>query len=607
MCAKAYKIKEIEKELIFTTRLKVIAYFISISFVIFFVFNMTFYNIYLQNTKNVVIDEVTSNVAQNTEYVDLVLKNIENIADAMSTNPQIQKQINLDSWSSAEGLINIRDSINFMNSLIQNISGAQSISLFVRKQGILISSDYGLVSTLDESTINKYYSLMDKYNKQKWSDLSADISSINPTKQGDYVTLVRPIFSTYSQNKESLLLINLDRRIFLNYLGLTTNMGNLILDEDGTIIADSLSEDLRKSSNIKELIGSIQKNPKGYFIQKIGGDEVAIIYNTSKNTNWKFASIISIAEPVRKMTKAKDYILLFSLGNFASLIILLIIVSRKMFRPVAKLIDYMKKVENGDFTVRIHEERNDEFGYIYKSFNNMVNRIKYLFGELFEQKLLKKDAELKLMQSQINPHFIHNIFNNMSWLLELKRFDDLEKMIDAVSTYYRTSLNMGNNLIYIRENVEQLKSYAQIQMIRFKDKFECTFDFDEKMMNMKIPNLILQPLLENAICHGVEPSEKYCSIKVTGRIIDSFIVVTVEDDGVGIASDKLKEIYINMESETSNLDGNFALVNSHKRIKLYYGDEYGLELKSELNKGTVAIIKIPCDTDLDLVKIQTAI
>lgn len=606
MCIKANKEKDIEKELIFTSRLKLIAYFISISFVVFFIFNITFYNLYLQNTKNVVIDEVTSNVAQNTEYVDLVLKNIENIADAMSTNPLIQKQINMDSWSSAEGLINIRDSINFMNSLIQNISGAQSISLFVRKQGILISSDDGLVSNLGESNINQYFSLIDKYNKQKWSDLSAEINSINPTKQGDYVTLVRPIFSTYSQNKESLLLINLDRRIFLNYLGLTTNMGNLILDENGTIIADSLSEDFKKSSNIKELVVPIQKNPKGSFIQKVGGEEIAIIYNTSKNTNWKFASIISIAEPVRKMAKAKDYILLFSFANFASLIILLIIVSRKMFRPVAKLIGYMKKVENGDFSVRIHEERNDEFGYIFKSFNNMVNRIKYLFGELFEQKLLKKDAELKLMQSQINPHFIHNIFNNMSWLLELRRYDDLEKMIDAVSTYYKTSLNMGNNLIYIRENVEQLESYAQIQMIRFKDKFECTFDFDEKMVNMKIPNLILQPLLENAICHGVEPSEKYCSIKVTGRIIDSFIVVTVEDNGVGIDSDKLKEIYKNMESETSNLDGNFAIVNSHKRIKLYYGDEYGLELKSELNKGTVTRIKIPCDTGLDLSKIQTA-
>lgn len=605
MYTKGNILNEIESKLIFSTRLKVIAYFVSISFIIFFAFNITFYNIYLGNIRNVVVDEVKNSVTQNTEYVDLVLKNVENLADAMSTSPQIQSQISIDHWNTPEGLLSIRDNIIFMNTLSQNITGAQSVSLFLKKQGILLTSDYGLISNIDEATAEKYSSLMDRYSKQKWEDLSDEINALYPLRQGDYVTLVRPIYSTYSQTKESLLLINLDRRIFLNYLNLANNMGNMILDEGGSVIADSISQKYKNNNiNIKEFIPILHKKSRGNFIRKINGDELAIIYDTSKNTNWKFASFISITEPIQKMTKAKDYIIIFSLANFISLLILLLIVSREMFRPVTKLIRYMKKVENGDFSVHINEQRDDEFGFIYKSFNNMVNRIKYLFGELFEQKFLKKDAELKLMQSQINPHFLHNIFNNMSWLLELRRLDDLEKMMDAVSTYYRTSLNMGNNYICIREHVEQLKSYAQIQMIRFRDKFDCEFDFDEDMMNMKMPNLILQPLLENAICHGVEPSEKYCSIKVTGRIVENSIVVSVEDNGVGIPSQKLEEIYINMNSDTSSLDGNFALVNCHKRIKLYYGDEYGLELRSHENEGTSAIIRIPCDTSANKQKTE---
>lgn len=606
MYTKGNILNEIENKLIFSTRLKVIAYFVSISFIIFFVFNITFYNIYLGNIRNVVVDEVKNSVTQNTEYVDLVLKNVENIADAMSTSPQIQNQISTDQWDTPEGLISIRDNIIFMNTLSQNITGAQSVSLFLKKQRILLTSDYGLISSIDEATVEKYSSLMDRYNKQKWDDLSDEINAFYPQRQGDYVTLVRPIYSNYSQSKESLLLINLDRHIFLNYLNLANNMGNMILDEGGSVIADSISQSYKNNINANEFIPIIKQNSRGNFIRKINGGEVAIIYDTSKNTNWKFASFISITEPIQKMTKAKDYIIIFSMANFISLLILLLIVSSEMFRPVTKLIRYMKKVENGDFSVHINEERDDEFGYIYRSFNNMVNRIKYLFEELFEQKFLKKDAELKLMQSQINPHFLHNIFNNMSWLLELRRLDDLEKMMDAVSTYYRTSLNMGNNFICIREHVEQLKGYAQIQMIRFRDKFDCEFDFDEEMMNMKMQNLILQPLLENAICHGVEPSEKHCSIKVTGRIIENSIVISVEDDGVGIPSQKLEEICMNMNSETSSLDGNFALVNCHKRIKLYYGEEYGLELKSRENRGTSALVRLPCDTSTNVSRKETA-
>jgi len=216
-----------------------------------------------------------------------------------------------------------------------------------------------------------------------------------------------------------------------------------------------------------------------------------------------------------------------------------------------------------------------------------------LFQELYEEKLLKKDAELKLLQSKINPHFIYNIFNNMSWLLELEKYDDLREMIDSVAKFHKTSLNYGSDFIKIADNVEQLKSYAKIQMIRFKNKFSCEFEIDPKALEYKIPIFILQPLLENAICHGVEPKEDYGLIKVVIKQSKGNLICAVEDNGVGIEKGKLAEIKKNVNEEILDSNKHFALSNVNKRIKLRYGPEYGLKICSKKGYGTKVTVVMP--------------
>ncbi|MDF2988449.1 MAG: sensor histidine kinase, partial [Eubacterium sp.] len=219
--------------------------------------------------------------------------------------------------------------------------------------------------------------------------------------------------------------------------------------------------------------------------------------------------------------------------------------------------------------------------------------IKNLFGELYEQKLLQKDAELKLLQSKINPHFIYNIFDNMNWLIQLERYQELEVLVDSVSDYFKKSLNAGRDFITVSDTLEQLKSYVQIQLIRFKNRFTCQFDFDDEILDINIPNFMLQPLLENAICHGIEPKAEESHIQIKGIRIEERIFFTVEDDGVGIDPERIQNIITFLESNQPESDNYFALANINKRIKLYYGEEFGLTVRSTRGMGTKVTVIIP--------------
>jgi two-component system, sensor histidine kinase YesM len=181
----------------------------------------------------------------------------------------------------------------------------------------------------------------------------------------------------------------------------------------------------------------------------------------------------------------------------------------------------------------------------------------------------------------------------------LERYEDLDEMIEAVSKYYKTSLNFGNDFITVSDNVAQLQSYAKIQMIRFKNKFCCDFRIDPKTHTQKIPIFILQPLLENAICHGLEPKEDYGIIRVTVRQRKGDLICTIEDNGIGIEKGKLAEIRNSLNEDTLASNRFFALANINKRIKISYGQDYGLKIISKKGYGTKVTLTMPITSELE--------
>ena len=593
------RLGKINKEFgMITTQKKLIIYFFIAVIIVFFIFNSIFYKLYTANIEQIVIKESKGSVAKTSEFTDIILQSLESTADIVQGNTSIQQRLAQEDKDTPESYLMEIDMVNTLQSIANNSFGnIASIDLYLNSNEKLITTDYGILTGFDSDVKDYYIQLQQNDNKLVLTGEYRKKLTFMINRNYEQISLIRTYYDLYSGTKVGVMAINLDKFVLKNIIKRDSDSSSIIMDENNNAII-SVFSDVHKglSQKLEDLKVSMnQKN--GEILFNMNGNKQILVFDTSEYTGWKFVTVILASASMNQMNQLRDSILiLFLLMNIASAVILVILLTEKIFRKVNKLIASMKEVEKGNFDITIQHGDKDEFGFMYTSFNNMTGKIKSLFGELYQQKLLQKDAELKLLQSKVNPHFIYNIFDNMNWLIQLERYDELEPLVDAVSNYYKKSLNVGRDFISIADTIDQLKSYVEIQRIRFKDRFTCTFDFEDDLLDMQILNFMLQPLVENAICHGIEPIAEKCHILVRGFISGGNIILSVEDDGMGIKAEKLKEINYYFENEQAQSDDYFAITNINKRIKLFYGRNYGLIITSILAEGTLVTVTIPTIT-----------
>lgn len=261
-------------------------------------------------------------------------------------------------------------------------------------------------------------------------------------------------------------------------------------------------------------------------------------------------------------------------------------------RPVMKLVNFMKMVEQGDFKVSIREERRDEFGALYIGFNDMVGKIDVLIRELYKEKLLKRDIELKYLQKLINPHFLYNTLDTIRWLAEAGRMSDVSNLTLVLSKIYRASFSSGKDFITVNESIVSIENYLYIHKVRCGEMFTYEIDVEEEAKGYLILNLVLQPLVENALLHGIQKRESGGGlVKIKAKMRGNRIRILVYDNGPGIRSDKLRLIKANMVADNEANDSGLKIVN--RRIMLFYGEKYALNLRSSHGKGTFVSFSFP--------------
>lgn len=578
-----------------TTQKKLIIYFFLAVIIVFFIFNSIFYKLYSANFEQIVLKESKGSVAKTSEFMDNILQSLQNTADIVQGNLSMQQKLEQEVKEEAENYLMGMDIINTLQSAANNsVGNIASIDLYLNNSKKLITTDYGIYSGFSPEIENYFMQL--QLNDDKLNLISDYRKKLTFMLDRNYeqISLIRPFYNLYSGNKIGVLVINMDKYVLKNIIKRDSDSSSIIMDQNNNALISVFSDAHKELPQKLDSLMATMDQDSGEIFFSLNGQKHILVFSTSEYTGWKFVTVIRTTTSMKEMNLLRDYILiLFLLMNIITALVLLILLTEKIFRKVNKLIASMKEVEKGNFDITIQHGDKDEFGFMYTSFNNMTEKIKSLFGELYQQKLLQKDAELKLLQSKINPHFIYNIFDNMNWLIQLERYEELESLVDAVSTYYKKSLNVGRDFITIADTIEQLKSYVEIQKIRFKDRFTCTFDFEDELLETQILNFILQPLVENAICHGIEPKTEKCHILVKGLICGENICLSVEDNGMGIKEEKLKEINYYFENEQAQTDDYFAITNINKRIRIFYGSDYGLKITSTPSEGTLVLVTIP--------------
>jgi two-component system sensor histidine kinase YesM len=287
-------------------------------------------------------------------------------------------------------------------------------------------------------------------------------------------------------------------------------------------------------------------------------------------------------------------ILIFSAVGFS--VVAAWSLSKSIYTPIKKLHDVTTTITKNDLQALMTSDNVDEITELGMSFNIMIGKIKELLdSKIKEQENLKK-AELRALQAQINPHFLYNTLDTIIWMAESKKTDQVVKIVSALSNFFRISLSKGMDWITIGEEVERIRSYLTIQKMRYRDILDFKIKVDEDVSENTILKLILQPLVENALYHGIKNKRQGGTISVRARRKgENEVLLEVEDDGIGFTPEKLAQLRTELDDDSGDikLESGFGIGNVNKRIRLYYGKPYGLSVQSEYTTGTCVTLVIP--------------
>ena len=283
-----------------------------------------------------------------------------------------------------------------------------------------------------------------------------------------------------------------------------------------------------------------------------------------------------------------------------AIIVVIFVLSRRLSRgitePITELVSMTEKFAGGDFSVSYHPDRDDEMKTLAESFNSMVKEIETLVDDIHREQENAKDAELRLLQEQINPHFLYNTLDAIIWMTEAGENQKAIQIIQELSSFFRISLSKGESEITIRNEREHVKNYLEIQRFRYQDILDYEIDIDEELLDFHIQKLTLQPIVENAIYHGIKNKRGGGKITVSGHphYNGKDIVFTVHDDGIGMNKEELDRLRALISGEVTSEDNSgFGMANVEKRIEMLYGSGYGMSVESVSGEGTTITVTIP--------------
>ncbi|WP_223199822.1 MULTISPECIES: sensor histidine kinase [unclassified Paenibacillus] len=379
-------------------------------------------------------------------------------------------------------------------------------------------------------------------------------------------------------------------------------------------------------ANQAKLKQTFQEQPSGFITLQSGGQEYAVTYRSAGDDQWKFISM----SPYRATdTRNKSMVLLALIllaVNGTVFFVSSFIISRSVINPIHKLLRAMQKAPSGNFRKVTVELNSYEFEQLYGGYNQMIEQIDQMLKRIIQEQQTIRRAELNTLQAQIKPHFLYNTLDSITSLAMSGMNDKVCELLEALGSYYRLSVSKGRELITLHEEVEIVRNYLTIQQVRYPGVFEVQYDIESGCERVMIPKLVLQPLVENSLYHGIRPKGSPGKIRIQARRSKEGVLLTITDDGVGMSEEEIQQVHrkeinssnrsdstnstnssnpsnsINL-SNTSNPTYNskhnpsFGLWGTMERLRIFYDREDGLKLESEVGKGTTIMITIPKGAD----------
>lgn len=387
----------------------------------------------------------------------------------------------------------------------------------------------------------------------------------------------------------------------MNFSGIEQICKNVSLGETGYIyLVDRNGEliyhprqQLIYSNLVKENNFKVAEYEDGNYIDELDGDKRLITVKTLGYTGWKIIGVTPINETFANSTQITLFILFVIFLAIILLVFANMFISAKIANPIKALENSVKELENGSQNVDIAIGGSHEIQHLGKTIKSMVKQMHKLMGDIVYEQELKRQRELDALQAQINPHFLYNTLDSIVWMVENERYNEAIIMVTSLAGFFRIGLNKGKNIITIKDELKHAENYITIQHMRFKDKFTFKINADENVLNFATIKLIIQPLIENAVYHGMEFMDGDGEIIVNAYKKDNELYIDVIDNGMGIPPEIVDKL-LTHESRSKGKGSGVGLKNVQERIQLYFGKEYGLSILSEPDEGTLIRIHLPC-------------
>ena len=510
------------------------------------------------------IEYTNENVISTSRYITLYTDKLKNIINLLSVDADVRNFLiseNEDSKKSIEKMI---------YSILDSNKGIKNITV-IGKNGNIVSSDKNNDMKISENMM-----------KEKWyvdAINNSDMPVFNPSRKNStfsmnsalwFLSISRDIKNSKGENL-GVIVFDIKYEIlerYLNSISFGKQIDNIIVDKNNNII---YYKDVKCFADKKCLAKFSEKNK----------NKDTYLYETQiENTNWNLRSLANTNDLVTLKKNFSHIVIIIFLVSLAFSSIITFIVITKILRPLIKLENHMQNFENNLREFHLSEKTGYEVQNLVEHFNVMVEKIKYL-----------REYEIKALHSQINPHFLYNTLDTIIWMAE---FEDNEKVISitkSLANYFRLSLSNGHEKIPLKDEIMHTKEYLFIQKQRYEDKLSYFFNIeDESLLSIEVPKIIIQPIVENSIYHGIKNLSGNGIITIDVYRENSTVNISVKDNGIGF--EKAKQF---KKSKT----GGVGTQNVDKRIKFYYGKNYGVFInKNSKIEGAEVVIKIPFKSSL---------
>lgn len=589
-------------------RNKIIAIYIPLIIVPLLVLGFASNRIY----SNAIVDKTISNVTDNSSLIitriNGMLKNAESCANSLTIN------LNRVIQDSHNGELNGERSLQLSTLITNQLSFALLVFPDVESAAFIDNNGniYGTTANI-EASLSPEVVLQTPIIRQIEQTSGQNIWF--PMERRSYLTVngAAPVLSLGKRinnintgQELGRLVLNIKESALSSIFGKigTGEQGSYMLtDPSGTVVSTTDATKLLKPIEDTVLRDWVQTAKDQSVIGRFQSSKQLVVSSEMDKFGWKLISM----EPYTKLTEdsRKITLLIAFIGLLCFLFALMGagILNRLIARPIVLLTKNMKLVKEGNLSLRLPVRTNDELGLLASGFNTMIARINQLLDNVrFEQKK-KREYELALIQSQIKPHFLYNTLDVIYTLAEFGRVKDVQRTTKSLADYYRIVLSKGREAIVLQDELQGLRDYLGIQRLRYADIFDYQIDVQPDVMTCTVLKLTLQPLVENAIYHGLKTKGSFGHLWVSGCREGDYLELRVRDDGVGIPPERLplllkpgvldEEAHIGAVSAAGNSGSSFGLRSVDSRIKLYFGEEYGLTINSELGVGTEIFVRLP--------------